>query len=112
MAKFLVIICSLLTTEEMKLLGILALQVHGAANFRSAETGEFEQWMKKYEKSYLNHDTYLTRSDNYYTNVETINQINSENRGWNAGVNKFSDLTWEEFQYFYLMKAGLSKQLI
>jgi cathepsin H len=34
--------------------------------------------------------------------VAEINQINSENRGWEAGVNEWSDLTWEEFKGRFL----------
>ena len=39
-------------------------------------------------------------------NLEKIDGINSQNLGWNADVNKFSDMTWDEFQHFYLMESG------
>ena len=54
--------------------------------------------MAKYEKNYDSYKEYNQRLKVFSENIEQINQINSENRGWTADVNKFTDLTWDEFK--------------
>jgi len=62
----------------------------------------FEQFMTKFNKVY-SHEEYAHRRAIYADTLAEIAQINSENRGWEAGVNEYSDLTWEEFKVKLLM---------
>jgi len=88
---------------KMKLFTLFALQVTNAVNL---EHEQFQSWMAKYEKNYDSYKEYNQRLKVFSENIEQINQINSENRGWMADVNKFTDLTWDEFKHYYLMKGG------
>jgi len=62
----------------------------------------FEGFMRQYNKVY-SYEEFAHRRAVFEANVAEINQINSENRGWEAGVNEWSDLTWEEFKAKFLM---------
>jgi len=84
---------------------ILSISVESAVN-RVSQYHRFEQWMSDFEKSYENEAVMNERFAIFADNIEKIDEINSQNLGWNADVNKFSDLTWDEFQHFYLMEAG------
>lgn len=74
--------------------------------FASAKAGLFEDWTAEHWKSYETAEEEKFRKGVFEENVAKIEQINKENRSWTAGLNKFSDLTWDEFQHFYLMQAG------
>ena len=74
--------------------------------FASAKAGLFEDWTREHWKSYESQAEEDFRRGIFEKNVDKIEQINKEKRGWTAGLNKFSDLTWDEFQHFYLMQAG------
>jgi cathepsin H len=78
---------------------VVALVLLGVA---IASADEFTQFMGTYNKAY-SADEFAKRRAIFYDNVAEINQINSENRGWEAGVNEWSDLTWEEFKAKFLM---------
>jgi cathepsin H len=67
-----------------------------------ARADEFTNFMQQYNKAY-SHDEFAKRRAIFYDTLAEINQINSENRGWEAGVNEWSDLTWEEFKGKFLM---------
>jgi len=65
----------------------------------------FDQWMVQFEKTEyaLDAERYAIRKKVYEANVEDIERINSQNLTWEAGVNAYTDLTWEEFkEYFHL----------
>jgi len=72
---------------------------------------EFSDFMVTYNKAYSN-DEYHNRRAIFYDNLAEINQINSEGRSWTAGVNEYSDLTWEEFKGRFLapQKCSATKQ--
>jgi len=67
-----------------------------------ASADEFTQFMQQYNKAYSTNE-FVKRRAVFYDTLAEIEQINSENRGWTAGVNEWSDLTWEEFQARFLM---------
>jgi cathepsin H len=77
---------------------VIALVLLGVA---IASADEFTQFMERYNKAY-SHDEFAKRRAIFYDTVAEINQINSENRGWEAGINEWSDLTWEEFKGRFL----------
>jgi cathepsin H len=57
--------------------------------------------MERYNKAY-SRDEFAKRRAIFYDTLAEINQINGENRGWEAGLNEWSDLTWEEFKGRFL----------
>jgi len=77
---------------------VVALVLLGVA---LVQADEFTQFMQRYNKAY-SHDEFTKRRAIFYDTVAEINQINSENRGWEAGINEWSDLTWEEFKGRFL----------
>eukprot|EP00494_Astrolonche_serrata_P009263 UN09314 len=53
---------------------------------------QYESFTRRYGKATRD------RSTTFCRNLERINQINSQNLTWTAGVNKHTDLTWDEFK--------------
>jgi len=66
------------------------------------QADEFANFMQQYNKAYSTNE-FAKRRAIFYDTLAEIDQINSENRGWTAGVNEWSDLTWEEFKGRFLM---------
>ncbi|KYQ91485.1 hypothetical protein DLAC_08453 [Tieghemostelium lacteum] len=65
---------------------------------------QFDQWVEKHAKKYHTHREYLTRYQNFKNNLKKIEQQNAAHQGSaKFGMNKFSDLSEEEFTKFYLM---------
>jgi len=85
---------------------IVAVQACAAAVPDSTKLESFKQWMVEHGKVYDSDEVFGKRFDIFADNLIKIDAINAADRGWTAGVNKFSDLTWDEFRYFYLMKSG------
>jgi cathepsin H len=67
-----------------------------------ARADEFTSFMQQYNKAY-SAEEFARRRAIFYDTLAEIKQINSENRGWEAGVNEWSDLSWEEFKGKFLM---------
>jgi cathepsin H len=67
-----------------------------------ATASEWSEFVSKYNKVYSNEEVAHRRAI-FHDTLAEINQINSENRGWEAGINEWSDLTWAEFQARFLM---------
>jgi cathepsin L len=61
----------------------------------------FTQWMQTHKKSY-HHDEFHVRFSNYKANLDFINKHNAANKSFTVAMNKFGDLTAEEFAKFYL----------
>jgi cathepsin H len=83
----------------MRAICILAILAIAAT---ASEITSFNDFMSRYNKVYT-HDEFAHRRQIFEENLAEINQINSENRGWTAGVNEWSDLSWEEFKAKFLM---------
>jgi len=66
------------------------------------QADEFANFMQQYNKAYSTSE-FAKRRAIFYDTLAEIDQINSENRGWTAGINEWSDLTWEEFKGRFLM---------
>jgi hypothetical protein len=45
-------------------------------------------------------------------NLNRIKEISKRAKTFNVGVNKFSDLTWEEFKNAYLLAEPLENNLV
>jgi len=58
---------------------------------------QFNEFTGLYGKVYTPEE-YVRRASIYADNLRQIDEINAQNLSWTAGVNKFSDLTWDEFK--------------
>lgn len=69
----------------------------------------FEQWKLKHKKIYTQADEAIKRYENFKSNLEYIVEKNSKkklgNNGHFVGLNKFADMSNEEFRKFYLSKV-------
>jgi len=86
----------------MKLLLCLVVTVLGLNQARY----DFEAWIKEHKKIYETDAEKESRFMNWQSNVVKVENINRAELSWTAGLNKFSDLTWDEFKASYLMEAG------
>uniref|UniRef100_A0A1W7RAP8 Cysteine peptidase n=1 Tax=Hadrurus spadix TaxID=141984 RepID=A0A1W7RAP8_9SCOR len=63
----------------------------------------FEEFIKKYQKSYTTEHEKEERFNNFKVNLKKIRKLNEYERGTAAyGITKFTDLTELEFQTYYL----------
>lgn len=73
----------------------------------SVEQIRFNAFIKKYQKKYTKEE-YLDRFEIFQDNLETIAKLNKLGKGSVIyGVNKFADLSAEEFRAQYLMPKGI-----
>jgi len=63
---------------------------------------EFLNFVRNHSKVYNNLAETRYRFGVFKTNVDLINNHNSQNLGWTMAVNHFADLTWEEFKASHL----------
>jgi cathepsin L len=61
----------------------------------------FTFWMQQYQKSY-HHEEFLQRYNIFKSNLEFIHNHNAANKSFTVAMNKFGDLTVEEFARAYL----------
>merc|ERR1712107_890531 len=62
----------------------------------------FTEFKQKYEKKYSGLDEELKRFNIFKSNVESIELHNSRGSSYSRGINKFTDLTAEEFKSTFL----------
>jgi len=62
----------------------------------------FDQWIVKNNKIYMNLSDYNHRQNIYLANLITISNHNAETKEWKMDVNKFADLTPDEFTEKYI----------
>lgn len=81
-------------------------------SFKDAKMKEqFKVYHFIYEKTYdLNTEEGIRRYKIFKQNVKEINHVNAQNLSYKFGINKFSDLTSEEFAATYLMKPELKRK--
>jgi C1A family cysteine protease len=72
-----------------------------AAAFAFLSLPSFESWINMYNVSYPTITEYNIRQSIYLKNLIKIAQHNSENHTWTMGVNRFADLTGQEFSQQY-----------
>jgi len=58
--------------------------------------------MSTHNKTYKGAEEHAARFDVFKANLDAINEHNSKNLGWTMAVNKFADLTWDEFKVNHL----------
>jgi cathepsin L len=80
------------------LLGLAAVFALSESEYQSA----FTFWMQQHQKSY-HHDEFLVRYRQFKANLDFINTHNSNaNKSFTVAMNKFGDLSIQEFSKFYL----------
>lgn len=62
----------------------------------------YEEWLKKYGRTYANRDEWEMRFGIYQSNIQYIDYINSQNLSYQLTDNQYADLTNEEFISTYL----------
>lgn len=68
------------------------------------DAAHFKSFMEKHQKNYLSRVEFDYRLGIFAQNLEFIRSANNEKRSFTMAVNKFADLSWDEFRSFYLMK--------
>jgi len=89
----------------MKAIFVVALIVAGA--FAADVYDQFVDWSIKYNKAYANAEEHVARFKAFKSNLALIKHLNRQNKGVFA-LNKFADLTREEFaaKYLRMMPVG------
>ena len=72
-----------------------------ASAFAFLSLPSFESWTSLYNRTYPTQSEFNIRQSIYLNNLIRIAQHNSENHTWTMGVNKFADLTSNEFSQRY-----------
>lgn len=62
----------------------------------------FGAWTKVHNKNYSNHDEKSLKYSTFKENVQFINAHNKKNHSLKLGLNKFTDLSTEEYRAQYL----------
>jgi cathepsin L len=75
---------------------LLAVSSLGARNYQQ----EFVDFMHNYQKSYA-HDEFAHRYSVFKANLDKIDAHNAKKLSWTMGVNKFADLTGDEFDSLF-----------
>jgi C1A family cysteine protease len=80
---------------------LILSSIHGM-HLQDAEIKtQFSSFIKQYEKNYSD-DELITRFSIFKQNVQNIEKHNRENHSWKMEVNKFADLTSDEFKVSHL----------
>jgi cathepsin L len=80
------------------LLGLAAAIALSESEYQSA----FTSWMQQHKKSY-HHDHFLARYRKFKDNLDFVNNHNANpNKTFTVAMNKFGDLSLDEFSKFYL----------
>ena len=87
------------------LLQFLSFNFVNSSSYNSQEL--FNNYIVKYNKSYSSLNEYYYRYKVFNKKLDRINYVNSNNYSYKLGINKFSDLTFDEFSYYYKGYSGL-----
>jgi C1A family cysteine protease len=82
---------------------------------RMPQAVRFQQWMLKYDKKYATQAEYQVRLNNFIETEKRVAALNARSKALNStatfAVNKFADLTLEEFSVRLGMKGYQPKQI-
>jgi C1A family cysteine protease len=70
-------------------------------SFEATPFPAFSEWMSVHGRTYSGLTELMFRRDTYEANLNKIEEHNSGNHPWTMGVNKFADLTADEFKARY-----------
>lgn len=68
----------------------------------------FDNFSRKFQKFYFEPGEKLIRKQIFVKNIKTVLKLNKEQKSYKASVNKFSDMNFEEFKKYFLMKPSLN----
>lgn len=80
---------------------LLAAAASMLAPMNGTEVLNFSEWVANHNKHYVGLSELNYRREVYQTNVDKILEHNAANHSWTMGLNKFADLTAEEFKARY-----------
>ncbi len=67
---------------------------------------EFEQWVIRHHKSYLDNQSKENAFATWISNMKIVEEINKSNLTWTATIdNQFGDMTQQEFQETFLLPS-------
>lgn len=69
---------------------------------KGGEFGIFQQWMEEHGKIYPNSEESEHRYQTFRNNLKYITETNAKRPGYRLGLNKFADMSREEFKRVYL----------
>lgn len=80
---------------------LFILAIACASNLRSRVYYEyaFENFRRAYHKDYSTADEHIYRLNVFASNLDKIESHNKLKKGWTMGINKFADMTPEEFKH-------------
>lgn len=84
------------------LLAVIATALSIKLNANLKEHSEFLKFMQKHKKVYKTNEEFTQRLNIFSANLQRIEQYNKQYPGVKFGVNKFADLSKEEFKQYYL----------
>ena len=103
MAFFLFLLLGVASALDMSIIGYD--ETHGAkSNWRTDEDvmAVYEVWLTKHGKAYNALGEKEKRFQIFKDNLRFIDEHNAENRTYKVGLNRFADLTNEEYRSMYL----------
>jgi len=80
---------------------VATLSLAALAALSTPAPASFSEWAKAHGKTYPSKEELVLRRSVYAANVAKITAHNAANLGWTQAVNKFSDLTAEEWKAAY-----------
>jgi len=87
----------------MQLVWVIAALIVSASALSEGEyLGQFQRFLSKYKKEYGTPEERTQRFNIFKSNLDFIDQQNKKGLSYTVGVNKFADLTNEEFNRIYL----------
>ena len=81
------------------LVAILSFFTGADSSHRSNKYPSFDQWMTIHDRTYTVGSERDYRNSVYDANVQKIYNHNHGNHSWRMSVNKFADLTADEFKH-------------
>ena len=111
MAVFLFLLLGLASALDMSIIGYD--ETHGdKSSWRTDEDvmAVYEAWLAKHGKSYNALGEKERRFQIFKDNLRFIDEHNAENRTYKVGLNRFADLTNEEYRSMYLGTRTAAKR--
>ena len=86
----------------LMILGTMAFEAKSRAFIEDAVTNKFQQWMSQHGRSYKDDIEKAKRLNIFKDNMEYIENFNNQgNHTYKLSLNKFADLTEDEFKATY-----------
>ncbi|KAF8012364.1 hypothetical protein BT93_I0497 [Corymbia citriodora subsp. variegata] len=91
-----------ITTAALFLFASLAVAVAAVARTDEEVMGMYELWLAKHGKAYNGLGERERRFEIFRDNLRFVDEHNAHNRSYTLGMNRFADLTNEEYRAIYL----------